>query len=224
MIVAAAQVGERPPGRRLRGSAPALGEVAERRGPLRGLREQLGRLLAQRGDDAGLDAGRVLGRPALLLAVEDEQPHLDQQVEGVAQLAVLGDAVVGGRDLALLADLFVELGGVILEEGALIGSVARHDSHLSTAAVHATSMIPHQLRLGRGRPEHVRPWSGPAARPLTRRGARRGHRRGVDDGEPRGRRVRRRGARRRRGRGVDHGQAPAGWSVRVVRGATWPAC
>ena len=49
------------------------------------------------------------------------RPISTSRSKAVAQLAVLGDAVVGRGDLALLADLFVQLGGVILEEGALSG-------------------------------------------------------------------------------------------------------
>ncbi len=108
----------------------------------------------------------------------------------------------------LLADLLVQLGGVVLEEGALLGSVSRHGSPPLDGRSAATSMIPHAVARGQAR----RPRSlatagvGVSAGPMVRddRAASADHRaaaarRPVEAPRPGGRRRRpRRAARPRR--------------------------
>ena len=81
-----------------RGAAPDVGEGAERVGPVGGLRDQLGALLAQRGHDPRLDGGRVDGGPRAAVVAPDHQADVDEQLERGVQLAARSDARVGGVD------------------------------------------------------------------------------------------------------------------------------
>ena len=115
----AADLGERATDRAGR-APPGVGEGAEGLGPVGRLGDQLGALLAQRGDHPRLDGGRVDRAPEGAVVGLDDQTHLDEEGEGLLQLTALADAPVGGADAAGVDDLLVERGGLVLEDAALV--------------------------------------------------------------------------------------------------------
>ena len=121
----AAQLGDRP-ACRTGGASPGLGERPERGRPVGGLGQQVGAVVAQRRDDAGLDRGGVDGGVAAVVQVGDEQPDPDQQVERRPVRPLGRDAGVVGAQPTLGHHVLVQRGTLVLEQGPVLRAELEH--------------------------------------------------------------------------------------------------